>query len=320
MNQGTIVQCIGAVVDVEFPRDQIPEIYDALKLDEIGLTLEVQQQLGDGVVRTIALGSSDGLRRGMMVVNTKAPIMVPVGPETLGRIMDVLGRPIDERGPVAAAKTMSIHRTAPAYEELSPSTELLEVGIKVIDLICPFAKGGKIGLFGGAGVGKTVTMMELINNIAKKHSGLSVFAGVGERTREGNDFYHEMKDGGVLDKVALVYGQMNEPPGNRLRVALTGLTMAEYFRDEGRDVLLFIDNIYRYTLAGTEVSALLGRMPSAVGYQPTLAAEMGELQERITSTKTGSITSIQAVYVPADDLTDPSPATTFGHLDSTVVL
>jgi F-type H+/Na+-transporting ATPase subunit beta len=327
MNQGTIVQCIGAVVDVEFPRDQIPEIYDALKLDEIGLTLEVQQQLGDGVVRTIALGSSDGLRRGMQVVNTKEPIKVPVGVETLGRIMDVLGRPIDERGPVAAAKSMSIHRAAPAYEELSPSTELLEVGIKVIDLICPFAKGGKIGLFGGAGVGKTVTMMELINNIASAHSGLSVFAGVGERTREGNDFYHEMIDSGVVNKddlgkskVSMVYGQMNEPPGNRLRVALTGLTIAESFRDEGRDVLLFIDNIYRFTLAGTEVSALLGRMPSAVGYQPTLAEEMGRLQERITSTKTGSITSIQAVYVPADDLTDPSPATTFGHLDATVVL
>src|SRR6187431_3132382 len=322
MNEGTIVQCIGAVVDVEFPRDQIPEIYDALKLDEIGLTLEVQQQLGDGVVRTIALGSSDGLRRGMNVVNTKAPIMVPVGTETLGRIMDVLGRPIDERGPVAAAKSMSIHRQAPAYEELSPSTELLETGIKVIDLVCPFAKGGKIGLFGGAGVGKTVTMMELINNIASAHSGLSVFAGVGERTREGNDFYHEMIDSGVVNKddlskskVAMVYGQMNEPPGNRLRVALTGLTIAESFRDEGRDVLFFVDNIYRFTLAGTEVSALLGRMPSAVGYQPTLAEEMGRLQERITSTKVGSITSIQAVYVPADDLTDPSPA--IDPLDST---
>jgi len=319
-NQGTIVQCIGAVVDVEFPRDHMPKIYDALKMDEIGLTLEVQQQLGDGVVRTIALGSSDGLRRGMQVVNTGAPIMVPVGPKTLGRIMDVLGRPIDERGPVAADKIMSIHRTAPIFEDLSPSTELLETGIKVIDLVCPFAKGGKIGLFGGAGVGKTVTMMELINNIAIEHSGYSVFAGVGERTREGNDFYHEMKESNVLDKVALVYGQMNEPPGNRLRVALTGLTIAENFRDEGRDVLLFIDNIYRFTLAGTEVSALLGRMPSAVGYQPTLAEEMGRLQERITSTKTGSITSIQAVYVPADDLTDPSPATTFGHLDATVVL
>jgi F-type H+-transporting ATPase subunit beta len=326
-NQGTIVQCIGAVVDVEFPRDRMPKIFDALKMDEIGLTLEVQQQLGDGVVRTIALGSSDGLRRGMQVVNTGAPIMVPVGLETLGRIMDVLGRPIDERGPVQAEKTMTIHRTAPSFEELSPSTELLETGIKVIDLICPFAKGGKIGLFGGAGVGKTVTMMELINNIATAHSGLSVFAGVGERTREGNDFYHEMMDAGVVNKddlskskVAMVYGQMNEPPGNRLRVALTGLTIAENFRDEGRDVLLFIDNIYRFTLAGTEVSALLGRMPSAVGYQPTLAEEMGRLQERITSTKPGSITSIQAVYVPADDLTDPSPATTFGHLDATVVL
>ena len=326
-NQGTIVQCIGAVVDVEFPRDQMPKIFDALKMDEIGLTLEVQQQLGDGVVRTIALGSSDGLRRGMLVVNTGAPILVPVGPETLGRIMDVLGRPIDERGPVGAEKQMSIHRTAPDFDELSPSQELLETGIKVIDLCCPSAKGGKVGLFGGAGVGKTVNMMELINNIAKAHSGLSVFTGVGERTREGNDFYHEMMEAGVVNKddlgkskVAMVYGQMNEPPGNRLRVALTGLTMAEYFRDEGRDVLLFIDNIYRFTLAGTEVSALLGRMPSAVGYQPTLAEEMGRLQERITSTKTGSITSIQAVYVPADDLTDPSPATTFGHLDATVVL
>jgi len=284
------------------------------------LTLEVQQQLGDGVVRTIALGSSDGLRRGMVVSNTGKPISVPVGPKTLGRIMDVLGRPIDEAGPVEAETTASIHRKAPSYEELSPSQELLETGIKVIDLICPFAKGGKVGLFGGAGVGKTVNMMELINNIAKAHGGYSVFAGVGERTREGNDFYHEMKDSNVLDKVALVYGQMNEPPGNRLRVALTGLTMAEYFRDEGRDVLLFVDNIYRFTLAGTEVSALLGRMPSAVGYQPTLAEEMGRLQERITSTKTGSITSVQAVYVPADDLTDPSPATTFLHLDSTVVL
>ncbi len=320
MNEGTIVQCIGAVVDVEFARADMPGIYDALKMDEIGLTLEVQQQLGDGVVRTIALGSSDGLRRGMKVVNTGAPIMVPVGAKTLGRIMDVLGRPIDEQGPVNAEKTMSIHRSAPSFEELSPSQELLETGIKVIDLVCPFAKGGKIGLFGGAGVGKTVAMMELINNIAKEHGGHSVFAGVGERTREGNDFYHEMKDSNVLDKVALVYGQMNEPPGNRLRVALTGLTIAENFRDEGRDVLLFIDNIYRYTLAGTEVSALLGRMPSAVGYQPTLAEEMGRLQERITSTKTGSITSVQAVYVPADDLTDPSPATTFGHLDATVVL
>ena len=326
-NQGTIVQCIGAVVDVEFPRDQMPKIFDALKMDEIGLTLEVQQQLGDGVVRTIALGSSDGLRRGMLVDHTGAPLLEPVGPETHGRILDVLGRPIDERGPVGAEKQMSIHRTAPDFDELSPSQELLETGIKVIDLCCPFAKGGKVGLFGGAGVGKTVNMMELINNIAKAHSGLSVFTGVGERTREGNDFYHEMMEAGVVNKddlgkskVAMVYGQMNEPPGNRLRVALTGLTMAEYFRDEGRDVLLFIDNIYRFTLAGTEVSALLGRMPSAVGYQPTLAEEMGRLQERITSTKTGSITSIQAVYVPADDLTDPSPATTFGHLDATVVL
>ncbi len=320
MNQGKIVQCIGAVIDVEFPRDQMPGIYDALVMDCSELTLEVQQQLGDGVVRTIALGSSDGLRRGMMVQNTGAPISVPVGPKTLGRIMDVLGRPIDEAGPVGAEQTASIHRKAPSYEELSPSQELLETGIKVIDLICPFAKGGKVGLFGGAGVGKTVNMMELINNIAKAHGGYSVFAGVGERTREGNDFYHEMKDSNVLDKVALVYGQMNEPPGNRLRVALTGLTMAEFFRDEGRDVLLFVDNIYRFTLAGTEVSALLGRMPSAVGYQPTLAEEMGRLQERITSTKVGSITSVQAVYVPADDLTDPSPATTFLHLDSTVVL
>jgi len=320
MNQGTIVQCIGAVVDVEFARAEMPKIYDALKMDDIGLTLEVQQQLGDGIVRTIALGSSDGLRRGMKVVNTGAPITVPVGAKTLGRIMDVLGRPIDEAGPIGADKEMSIHRSAPTFEELSPSQELLETGIKVIDLICPFAKGGKIGLFGGAGVGKTVTMMELINNIAKAHGGQSVFAGVGERTREGNDFYHEMKDSNVLDKVAMVYGQMNEPPGNRLRVGLTGLTIAESFRDEGRDVLLFIDNIYRFTLAGTEVSALLGRMPSAVGYQPTLAEEMGRLQERITSTKVGSITSIQAVYVPADDLTDPSPATTFGHHDATVVL
>ncbi|MBW8068292.1 F0F1 ATP synthase subunit beta [Ferrovum sp.] len=320
MNQGKIVQCIGAVIDVEFPRDQMPGIYHALTMEGSELTLEVQQQLGDGVVRTIALGSSDGLRRGMVVSNTGKPISVPVGPKTLGRIMDVLGRPIDEAGPVEAETTASIHRKAPSYEELSPSQELLETGIKVIDLICPFAKGGKVGLFGGAGVGKTVNMMELINNIAKAHGGYSVFAGVGERTREGNDFYHEMKDSNVLDKVALVYGQMNEPPGNRLRVALTGLTMAEYFRDEGRDVLLFVDNIYRFTLAGTEVSALLGRMPSAVGYQPTLAEEMGRLQERITSTKTGSITSVQAVYVPADDLTDPSPATTFLHLDSTVVL
>ncbi|HEX6004966.1 MAG TPA: F0F1 ATP synthase subunit beta [Burkholderiales bacterium] len=320
MVEGRIVQCIGAVIDVEFPRDHMPKVYDALEMQGTELTLEVQQQLGDGIVRTIALGSAEGLRRGMNVVNTGAPISVPVGPKTLGRIMDVLGRPIDESGPIGADKTMSIHRKAPSFEELSPSQELLETGIKVIDLICPFAKGGKVGLFGGAGVGKTVNMMELIRNIAIEHSGFSVFAGVGERTREGNDFYHEMKDSKVLDKVALVYGQMNEPPGNRLRVALTGLTMAEYFRDEGRDVLLFIDNIYRYTLAGTEVSALLGRMPSAVGYQPTLAEEMGRLQERITSTKTGSITSIQAVYVPADDLTDPSPATTFGHLDSTVVL
>jgi F-type H+-transporting ATPase subunit beta len=325
--QGKIVQCIGAVVDVEFPRDQMPKVYDALKMDGSALTLEVQQQLGDGVVRTIALGSSDGLRRGLMVSNTGNPITVPVGKATLGRIMDVLGNPIDERGPVAQTQTASIHRKAPAYDELSPSTELLETGIKVIDLVCPFAKGGKVGLFGGAGVGKTVNMMELINNIAKAHSGLSVFAGVGERTREGNDFYHEMSDAGVVNqeslgdsKVAMVYGQMNEPPGNRLRVALTGLTMAEAFRDEGKDVLFFVDNIYRYTLAGTEVSALLGRMPSAVGYQPTLAEEMGRLQERITSTKVGSITSIQAVYVPADDLTDPSPATTFANLDSTVVL
>ncbi len=327
MAQGKIVQCIGAVVDVEFPRDQMPKVYDALKMEGTALTLEVQQQLGDGVVRTIALGSSDGLRRGMTVVNTGNPISVPVGKATLGRIMDVLGNPIDERGPVDTAQVSSIHRRAPAYDELSPSTELLETGIKVIDLICPFAKGGKVGLFGGAGVGKTVNMMELINNIAKAHSGLSVFAGVGERTREGNDFYHEMMESKVVvsedlsqSKVAMVYGQMNEPPGNRLRVALTGLTMAEAFRDEGRDVLFFVDNIYRYTLAGTEVSALLGRMPSAVGYQPTLAEEMGKLQERITSTKVGSITSIQAVYVPADDLTDPSPATTFAHLDATVVL
>ena len=325
--QGKIVQCIGAVVDVEFPRNQMPRVYDALKMEGSALTLEVQQQLGDGVVRTIALGSSDGLRRGMLVTNTHAPITVPVGKATLGRIMDVLGNPIDERGEVSQDQTASIHRKAPAYDELSPSQELLETGIKVIDLVCPFAKGGKVGLFGGAGVGKTVNMMELINNIAKAHSGLSVFAGVGERTREGNVFYHEMADSGVVNldnlgesKVAMVYGQMNEPPGNRLRVALTGLTIAESFRDEGKDVLFFVDNIYRYTLAGTEVSALLGRMPSAVGYQPTLAEEMGRLQERITSTKVGSITSIQAVYVPADDLTDPSPATTFAHLDSTVVL
>ena len=319
-NEGKIVQCIGAVVDVEFPRDQMPHIYDALKLEGTALTLEVQQQLGDGVVRTIALGTSDGLRRGMMVKNTGGPIMVPVGKATLGRIMDVLGNPIDEAGEVSGESMRSIHQLAPAFDELAPSQELLETGIKVIDLVCPFAKGGKVGLFGGAGVGKTVNMMELINNIAKQHGGYSVFAGVGERTREGNDFYHEMKDSNVLDKVSLVYGQMNEPPGNRLRVALTGLTIAEHFRDEGRDVLFFVDNIYRFTLAGTEVSALLGRMPSAVGYQPTLAEEMGRLQERITSTKTGSITSVQAVYVPADDLTDPSPATTFGHLDATVVL
>jgi F-type H+/Na+-transporting ATPase subunit beta len=320
VHQGKIVQCIGAVIDVEFPRDAMPKIYDALHVEGTDLTLEVQQQLGDGVVRTIALGSSDGLKRGLPVSNSGSPILVPVGPKTLGRIMDVLGRPIDEAGEIGADAKMSIHRKAPKFDELAPSTELLETGIKVIDLICPFAKGGKVGLFGGAGVGKTVNMMELIRNIAIEHSGFSVFAGVGERTREGNDFYHEMKDSNVLDKVALVYGQMNEPPGNRLRVALTGLTMAEYFRDEGRDVLFFVDNIYRYTLAGTEVSALLGRMPSAVGYQPTLAEEMGRLQERITSTRTGSITSIQAVYVPADDLTDPSPATTFGHLDATVVL
>jgi F-type H+-transporting ATPase subunit beta len=326
MSQGKVVQCIGAVVDVEFPRDQMPKVYEALLLDEegstaeAGLTLEVQQQLGDGVVRTIALGSSDGLSRGMKVKGTGAPISVPVGHGTLGRIMDVLGRPIDEAGPIEGEERRSIHQKAPTFEELSPSVDLLETGIKVIDLVCPFAKGGKVGLFGGAGVGKTVNMMELINNIAKQHAGLSVFAGVGERTREGNDFYHEMKDSNVLDKVAMVFGQMNEPPGNRLRVALSGLTMAEKFRDEGRDILFFVDNIYRYTLAGTEVSALLGRMPSAVGYQPTLADEMGRLQERITSTKVGSITSIQAVYVPADDLTDPSPATTFQHLDSTVVL
>lgn len=320
MADGKIVQCIGAVVDVEFPRNAMPKVYDALKMQGSDLTLEVQQQLGDGIVRTIALGSSDGLRRGMKIQNTGKPILVPTGTATLGRIMDVLGSPIDEAGPVKSEIQMPIHRKAPAYDELSPSQDLLETGIKVIDLVCPFAKGGKVGLFGGAGVGKTVNMMELINNIAKEHSGLSVFAGVGERTREGNDFYHEMKDSNVLDKVAMVYGQMNEPPGNRLRVALTGLTIAEGFRDEGKDVLFFVDNIYRYTLAGTEVSALLGRMPSAVGYQPTLAEEMGRLQERITSTKTGSITSIQAVYVPADDLTDPSPATTFAHLDSTVVL
>ncbi len=334
MSQGKIVQCIGAVVDIEFPRDQMPKVYEALKLAdagnstaEPGLTFEVQQQLGDGVVRTIAMGSSDGLRRGMAVNASGNPIQVPVGTGTLGRIMDVLGRPIDEVGPIKSDEKRSIHQTAPKFDELSPSVDLLETGIKVIDLVCPFAKGGKVGLFGGAGVGKTVNMLELINNIAKQHSGLSVFAGVGERTREGNDFYHEMTDAGVIDtedftksKVAMVFGQMNEPPGNRLRVALSGLTMAEKFRDEGRDILFFVDNIYRYTLAGTEVSALLGRMPSAVGYQPTLAEEMGRLQERITSTKVGSITSIQAVYVPADDLTDPSPATTFLHLDSTVVL
>jgi F-type H+/Na+-transporting ATPase subunit beta len=320
MSTGKIVQVIGAVIDVEFPREAIPNIYDALTVDGTELTLEVQQQLGDGVVRTIALGASEGLKRGLTVRNTGNPISVPVGTGTLGRIMDVLGRPIDEAGDVKAAEKWAIHRAAPSYEDQAGSTELLETGIKVIDLLIPFAKGGKVGLFGGAGVGKTVNMMELINNIAKAHSGLSVFAGVGERTREGNDFYHEMKESNVLDKVAMVYGQMNEPPGNRLRVALTGLTMAEFFRDEGRDILFFVDNIYRYTLAGTEVSALLGRMPSAVGYQPTLAEEMGVLQERITSTKKGSITSIQAVYVPADDLTDPSPATTFAHLDATVVL
>jgi F-type H+/Na+-transporting ATPase subunit beta len=326
MSSGRIVQIIGAVIDVEFDRQSVPRIYDALKVEGTETTLEVQQQLGDGIVRTIAMGSTEGLKRGLPVSNTGAPISVPVGKGTLGRIMDVLGRPIDEAGPVEHSNTWAIHREAPSYAEQAASTELLETGIKVIDLLCPFAKGGKVGLFGGAGVGKTVNMMELINNIAKAHSGLSVFAGVGERTREGNDFYHEMKDSNVLDKVAMVYGQMNEPPGNRLRVALTGLTMAEYFRDEkdengkGRDVLLFVDNIYRYTLAGTEVSALLGRMPSAVGYQPTLAEEMGVLQERITSTQSGSITSVQAVYVPADDLTDPSPATTFAHLDATVVL
>jgi F-type H+/Na+-transporting ATPase subunit beta len=334
MNQGKIVQCIGAVVDIEFPRDQMPKVYDALTLQaetgsiaENGLTFEVQQQLGDGVVRTIAMGSSDGLKRGMAVVNTNNPISVPVGVGTLGRIMDVLGRPIDDAGPIKCDERRPIHSKAPKFDELSPSVDLLETGIKVIDLVCPFAKGGKVGLFGGAGVGKTVNMLELINNIAKEHAGLSVFAGVGERTREGNDFYHEMSEAGVIkldnlseSKVAMVFGQMNEPPGNRLRVALSGLTMAEKFRDEGRDILFFVDNIYRYTLAGTEVSALLGRMPSAVGYQPTLAEEMGRLQERITSTKVGSITSVQAVYVPADDLTDPAPATTFLHLDSTVVL
>lgn len=318
--QGEIVQVIGPVIDVEFPRDQIPNIYDAIVVDENGLTIEVQQQLGDGIVRGIAMGVSDGLKRKLKVKNTGKPISVPVGPATLGRIMDVLGNPIDEQGEVKATEHRPIHQPAPSFLEQALSAEILETGIKVIDLICPFAKGGKVGLFGGAGVGKTVTMMELINNIATEHSGYSVFAGVGERTREGNDFYHEIKDSNVLDKVALVYGQMNEPPGNRLRVALTGLTIAESFRDEGRDVLFFVDNIYRYTLAGTEVSALLGRMPSAVGYQPTLAEEMGVLQERITSTRTGSITSVQAVYVPADDLTDPSPATTFSHLDATIVL
>ncbi|MEN9946528.1 MAG: synthase subunit beta [Pseudomonadota bacterium] len=321
MVQGKVVQVIGAVVDVEFPRDNVPKVYDALKLTTGGnLVLEVQQQLGDGIVRTIAMGSSDGLQRGLDVVSTGAPISVPVGTATLGRIMDVLGNPIDEMGDIPTDRRRAIHQPAPKFDEISQTTELLETGIKVIDLLCPFAKGGKVGLFGGAGVGKTVNMMELIRNIAIEHSGYSVFTGVGERTREGNDFYHEMKESNVLDKVSLVYGQMNEPPGNRLRVALTGLTMAEEFRNEGRDVLLFVDNIYRYTLAGTEVSALLGRMPSAVGYQPTLAEEMGKFQERVASTKTGSITSIQAVYVPADDLTDPSPATTFAHLDATVVL
>ena len=320
MSTGQIVEIIGAVVDVEFAREEVPNVYDALVVDDQNLTLEVQQQLGGGIARTIAMGASDGLRRGLGVTNTQAPISVPVGPKTLGRVMNVLGDPVDNAGDIGADSKMPIHRAPPKFEEQAGGNELLETGIKVIDLLCPFAKGGKIGLFGGAGCGKTVAMMELINNIAKKHSGLSVFAGVGERTREGNDFYYEMKEAGVLDKVAMVYGQMNEPPGNRLRVGLTGLTMAEYFRDEGRDVLMFIDNIYRYTLAGTEVSALLGRMPSAVGYQPTLAEEMGALQERITSTSSGSITSIQAVYVPADDLTDPSPATTFAHLDATVVL
>jgi len=321
MSTGNVVEVIGAVVDVEFPRDAVPKIYDALLVPEKdGLTLEVQQQLGDGIVRTIAMGAAEGLRRGLVVNNTGEPITVPVGQKTLGRIMDVLGNPIDEKGPVGEESRMPIHRKPPTYDEQAATTEILETGIKVIDLIMPIVKGGKIGLFGGAGVGKTLTLMELIRNIAVEHSGFSVFAGVGERTREGNDFYHEMTDGGVIDKVALVYGQMNEPPGNRLRVALSGLTMAEHFRDEGRDVLMFVDNIYRYTLAGTEVSALLGRMPSAVGYQPTLALEMGVLQERITSTKTGSITSFQAVYVPADDLTDPSPATTFAHLDATLVL
>jgi F-type H+-transporting ATPase subunit beta len=320
MSTGNVVEVIGAVIDVEFPRDAIPKVYDALKLDETGLTMEVQTQLGDGVVRTIAMGPTEGLRRGMEVRNTGDAIRVPVGQKTLGRIMNVLGEPIDNQGEIGHEATAAIHRAPPAFEEQSPAAEILETGVKVIDLVMPISKGGKIGLFGGAGVGKTVTLMELIRNIAVEHSGFSVFAGVGERTREGNDFYYEMQEGGVLDKVALVYGQMNEPPGNRLRVALTGLTMAEHFRDEGRDVLMFVDNIYRYTLAGTEVSALLGRMPSAVGYQPTLAEEMGVLQERITSTKTGSITSFQAVYVPADDLTDPSPATTFAHLDATLVL
>ena len=320
MTEGKIVQIIGAVVDMEFPRGSLPRVYDAIKMDIPPLTFEVQQQLGDGIVRTIAMGSTDGLKRGAVVRNSGVAISVPVGKATLGRIMDVLGDPVDEAGPIATDERMPIHRKAPPYADQAASVEILETGIKVIDLIMPIAKGGKVGLFGGAGVGKTVTLMELIRNIAVEHSGYSVFAGVGERTREGNDFYHEMKEGGVLDKVALVYGQMSEPPGNRLRVALTGLTMAEHFRDEGRDVLFFVDNIYRYTLAGTEVSALLGRMPSAVGYQPTLASEMGALQERITSTRTGSITSFQAVYVPADDLTDPSPATTFAHLDATLVL
>lgn len=320
MGSGRIVSVIGAVIDVEFPRNDVPKVYDALMIDENNTTLEVQQQLGDGVVRTIAMGSSEGISRGLAVSNTEGPISVPVGEQTLGRIMDVLGNPIDDRGPINETERMPIHRSPPTFEEQAGSRDLLETGVKVIDLICPFARGGKVGLFGGAGVGKTVTMLELINNIASEHSGLSVFAGVGERTREGNDFYHEMQDAGVIDKIAMVFGQMNEPPGNRLRVALSGLTMAEKFRDDGRDVLFFVDNIYRYTLAGTEVSALLGRMPSAVGYQPTLAEEMGVLQERITTTKSGSITSIQAVYVPADDLTDPSPATTFAHLDSTVTL
>lgn len=320
MGSGRIVQIIGAVIDVEFPREEVPQVYEALVVDEKNLTLEVQQQLGDGVVRTIAMGSSEGVSRGLEVTNTNSPITVPVGEETLGRIMDVLGNPIDEKGPIGEKERMPIHRKPPSYEEQAGGRDLMVTGVKVIDLICPFARGGKVGLFGGAGVGKTVTMLELINNIASEHSGLSVFAGVGERTREGNDFYHEMQEAGVIDKISMVFGQMNEPPGNRLRVALSGLTMAEKFRDDGKDVLLFIDNIYRYTLAGTEVSALLGRMPSAVGYQPTLAEEMGVLQERITTTKAGSITSIQAVYVPADDLTDPSPATTFAHLDSTVTL